>query len=197
MEMTIMLRPFTCLSRSYPVRTLLTGANPRLLPPLTTNRTCRQSPPPPDQIHAQPVRPAQPMRSPYGQTRRSGRHRHCTRVGPPHAPPRLPKLVPRHVCRRGTAQLLPLADGDRAACACRTVVGPRTRRWARSRATLPALRRSETLVQYSTSMTKRFGHGTCKFGHGTLFYDQLMTKLNWSQKLHHIWSTMTNRSFWS
>jgi hypothetical protein len=35
-----------------------------------------------------------------------------------------------------------------------------------------------TLAQYSTSMTKRFGHGTCKFGHGTLFYDQLMTKLN-------------------
>jgi hypothetical protein len=33
------------------------------------------------------------------------------------------------------------------------------------------------LVQYSTSMTKRFGHGTCKFGHGTLFlwptYDQI------------------------
>jgi hypothetical protein len=29
------------------------------------------------------------------------------------------------------------------------------------------------------------------------FYDQLMTKLNWSQKLCHIWSTMTNRSFWS
>jgi hypothetical protein len=24
-----------------------------------------------------------------------------------------------------------------------------------------------------------------------------MTKLNWSQKLRHIWSTMTNRSFWS
>jgi hypothetical protein len=53
------------------------------------------------------------------------------------------------------------------------------------------------LVQYSTSMTKRFGHGTCKFGRGTRFYDQLMTKLNWSQKLRHIWSTMTNRSFWS
>jgi hypothetical protein len=30
-----------------------------------------------------------------------------------------------------------------------------------------------------------------------IFYDQLMTKLNWSQKLRHIWSTMTNRSFWS
>jgi hypothetical protein len=55
----------------------------------------------------------------------------------------------------------------------------------------------DTLVQYSTSMTKRFGHGTCKFGHRTLFCDQLMTKLNWSQKLRHIWSTMTNRSFWS
>jgi hypothetical protein len=54
-----------------------------------------------------------------------------------------------------------------------------------------------SLVQYSTSMTKRFGHGTSKFGHGTLFYDQHMTKLNWSQKLRHIWSTMTNRSFWS
>jgi hypothetical protein len=53
------------------------------------------------------------------------------------------------------------------------------------------------LVQYSTSMTKRFGHGTCKFGHETHFYDQLMTKLNWSQKLRHIWSTMTNWSFWS
>jgi hypothetical protein len=50
----------------------------------------------------------------------------------------------------------------------------------------------KALVQCSTSMTKRFGHGTCKFGHGTLFYDQLMTKLNWSLKLRHIWSTMTN-----
>jgi septal ring factor EnvC (AmiA/AmiB activator) len=30
-----------------------------------------------------------------------------------------------------------------------------------------------------------------------IFYDQLMTKLNWSQKLRHIWSAMTNRSFWS
>jgi hypothetical protein len=55
----------------------------------------------------------------------------------------------------------------------------------------------ESLVQFSTSMTKRFGHGTCKFGHRTLFYDKLMTKLNWSQKLRHIWSTMTNWSFWS
>jgi hypothetical protein len=62
---------------------------------------------------------------------------------------------------------------------------------------LADLRRKDSLVQYSTSMTKRFGHRTCKFGHGTLFYDQLMTKLNWSQKLRHIWSTMTNLSFWS
>jgi hypothetical protein len=61
----------------------------------------------------------------------------------------------------------------------------------------PELGEGKSLVQYSTSMTKRFGHGTCKFGHGTLFYDQLMTKLNWSQKLRHIWSTMTNRSFLS
>jgi hypothetical protein len=30
-----------------------------------------------------------------------------------------------------------------------------------------------SLVQYSTSMTKRFGHGTCKFGHGTFFMTNL------------------------
>jgi hypothetical protein len=74
---------------------------------------------------------------------------------------------------------------------------------ANSRQIPPAMPRyiptsvQRTLVQYSTSMTKRFGHDTCKFGHRTFFYDQLMTKLNWSQKLHHIWSTMTNWSFWS
>jgi predicted RNase H-like nuclease (RuvC/YqgF family) len=58
------------------------------------------------------------------------------------------------------------------------------RRALKNQSSRPVL--EQTLVQYSTSMTKRFGHGTCKFGHGTLFYDQLMTKLNWSQKLRHI-----------